>query len=146
MPSILLPHIIKQQEKMERERERANAPTRHDEIVEFVRKDQTEAGNYDQMDVDDFRCSSYKDYKDYVMDDLLCEMPVWAKQFFNLDGMIEAENQDDGFWIVYDDNDHGMKYLHEIGDLFPIWKNREMEFFKNHPCKDTMFYMVEYRP
>ena len=148
MNSILLPHVIEQQAKLERqiakERKAELPKTTEDFVIEWLIKSIPI-----MMDDDhEYTCVSYTDFCDYIYRQL--NLPLWAEDFFNIDEFIWKEymvSQDNGggaFYLVYKD-DEGFVLAENIGDIHSVWKDKPRTFFLKHPVKKD-FYIVRCAP
>lgn len=84
----------------------------------------------------------------YKIDDFKSELifqdcPEHLKKYVDTDRMIRDQWDSEKIYIVYTDGDKNC-LLEDVGDLFPIWNNKELEFFVTHPNRNEYFTIIEY--
>jgi hypothetical protein len=145
MPSILLPEVMEQQARLERqiakERKAQLPKTIEDLAVEWLIR----TIPIETDDEDEYKCLNYKDYSSNIH--TLLKLPEWAKDYFQIDEYIWEEymnSQQAGggaFYLLYKDDEHGFTLVENIGDFHKVWEKKPRTFFLDHPCKDD-FYIV----
>lgn len=143
MPSVLLPHIIKQQEKMERERKRANPVMTEDKVVAwFVSKLKEDNPDVEEAFTrpEEYICYSYDDFINEFRADRLSALSRELIDYFDYDRYIIDLWKSDFHSIVYADGET-LVALEDADEKYPIWKGRLDEFFTGHPCKKN-FYIL----
>ncbi len=156
MPSILLPEIIKQQARLERQlaRQRRGEVGQDDGdfVVEWYCKRMKEQGGEEESgclaDPASYQVWSFKEFYEYVQD-CYGGVPDRIWNYFDLATYItDLTETDDNYTLVFYDPEEQnpaerIFTFGEVGQVLPAWNGRQHEWFSEHPFKHN-FYVLHY--
>jgi hypothetical protein len=153
MPSVLLPQVALEQERMEREiqaKRRAEQENQENRVIDFLiasLKKNEERGFSNERG--DYLCMTYEDYGEYIRD--THNISAWVWNWFGLHDCIlhdwdyAESNGDLPLYIVYKDSSKNSLCMLEDLDLdgeYSAWKERGIEeFFK---CNSDRCFIIRF--
>lgn len=86
---------------------------------------------------------SYKSYNEYKEEILsMTNLPENLTNYFNVDRYMLDQWHNKKLSILYEDDDDVYCELEDIGDHYPVWKYKTVNFFIDHPNKNDVFRFV----
>lgn len=150
MPSVLLPHIIEQQAKLEKEiAQQRRGRTLEDDVVDWlVKKLKEDDPNIHEAFTRpcEYTCMTYKDYVQNFKDNRY-EIPSYIWNYFDFDKVILTEWKEDQVFIVvripdWKTENYEFILLEDISKKFDIWKDKLDEYVKGMPTKEDNLFVV----
>jgi hypothetical protein len=152
MPCVLLPEVMKQQAKLERQLARQRRGEvgcdEKDTVVEWYCARMREQGADDDelCDPSNYEAWSYKEFYEYIQD-LYPSVPERIWNYFELSAYIlDLVRDDDNHTLVFYDptETNPQERIFEFGEvqsILPAWAGKQHQWFIDHPFKHN-FYVL----
>lgn len=152
MPSVLLPEVMKQQARLERQLARQRRGEvgydEKDTVIDWYCARMREQGaDEDELgDPSNYEAWSYKEFYEYLQD-LYPSVPERIWNYLNLSAYIlDLVQQDDNYTLVFYDPEetNQQERIFEFGEvqsILPAWAGKQFSWFIDHPFKHN-FYVL----
>ena len=156
MPCVLLPNVIAEQERIEREtqaKRRAEADNVENRVIDWFLEKHKDNEDFAGHTRENYTCMTYWCYYHYIVDDVL-NLPEGMRRFFDVDKYVLNQYNnwkaqgDDPVYIVADkyasDCEEDYVLLEDCGEFAPLWNGMLGKYFSGHPAKLEHFYIIQY--